>query len=246
MCREAEVVEMSSELDPEKRKRALDKIKKCFALAKSSNAHEADAAMRQAQKLMDKFKFELGDVHASRAEEFTLKVGKGKSMPARWVRMLAATVAKAFGCINLYGYGRSGQTLTFIGDTGTAEMAAYAYEVLARQLTDSRRNYLSGLQFASPSNKRRAGDLYAESWITSVARRVEEFAGVSEEVERAISAYMSKHHPDVPVGNMKRRKVSPQEYGAYQQGLEDGAGVSLHTPMGHDQMAQIAQQANGG
>jgi len=246
MCREAEVVEMSSELDPEKRKRALDKIKKCFALAKSSNAHEADAAMRQAQKLMDKFKFELGDVHASRAEEFTLKVGKGKSIPARWVRMLAATVAKAFGCITLYGYGRSGQTLTFIGDTGTAEMAAYAYEVLARQLTDSRRNYLSGLQFASPSNKRRAGDLYAESWITSVARRVEEFAGVSEEVERAISAYMSKHHPDVPVGKMKRRKVSPQEYGAYQQGLEDGAGVSLHTPMGHDQVAQIAQQANGG
>lgn len=224
---------MSSELDPEKRKRALDKIKKCFALAKSSNAHEADAAMRQAQKLMDKFKFELGDVHASRAEEFTLKVGKGKSMPARWVRMLAATVAKAFGCINLYGYGRSGQTLTFIGDTGTAEMAAYAYEVLARQLTDSRRNYLSGLQFASPSNKRRAGDLYAESWITSVARRVEEFAGVSEEVERAISAYMSKHHPDVPVGKMKRRKVSPQEYGAYQQGLEDGAGVSLQIGRAH-------------
>lgn len=69
---------------------------------------------------------------------------------------------------------------------------------------------------------------------------------MSEEVERAISAYMSKHHPDVPVGKMKRRKVSPQEYGAYQQGLEDGAGVSLHTPMGHDQVAQIAQQANGG
>src|SRR3546814_2069569 len=68
---------------------------------------------------------------------------------------------------SLYGYGRSGQTLTFIGDTGTSEMASYAYEVLARQLTDSRRNYLSGFQFASPSHKRRAGDLYAESWITS-------------------------------------------------------------------------------
>jgi hypothetical protein len=33
------------------RETALTKIKKCLALAKSSNEHEAAAAMRQAQKL---------------------------------------------------------------------------------------------------------------------------------------------------------------------------------------------------
>lgn len=32
--------------------KALDKIKKCLALSKSSNPHEAAAALRQAQKLM--------------------------------------------------------------------------------------------------------------------------------------------------------------------------------------------------
>jgi len=56
--------------DKNKRARAPDRIKKCFALAKSSNPHEAEAAMRQARKIMDKFKLKIGDVHATQTEEF--------------------------------------------------------------------------------------------------------------------------------------------------------------------------------
>ena len=234
---------MSSEVDSEKRARALERVKKCFALAKSSNAHEAEAAMRQAQKLMDKFKFEMGDVHASQAEEFHLKISQAQGKPSRWIRLLGVTVSKAFGCINFYSFGGLGQTLIFIGDTGTAEMAAYAYEVLVRQLKASRKAYLSEFEFSSASAKRKAGDLYAESWISSVAKRVEEFAGVTEEVERAINAYVQKSYPDVKVGRMNRRKVSPSEYHAYQQGLEDGAAASLYTPMGHDQVQAIEYRA---
>lgn len=65
----------------EKRARALEKIKKCIALSGSSNPHEAEAAMRQARKLMEKYRLEISDVHAAGAEEYAHRLGKSKSRP---------------------------------------------------------------------------------------------------------------------------------------------------------------------
>ena len=51
------------------RDEALDKIKKCLALAASPEAHEAAAALRQAQKLMAQFglmcAFDVDDADAT-------------------------------------------------------------------------------------------------------------------------------------------------------------------------------------
>lgn len=225
--------------DKNKRARALDRIKKCFALAKSSNPHEAEAAMRQARKLMDKFKLEIGDVHATQTEEFSLRIGKAKSVPPHWIRMLSMTVSKAFGCVSFYSYGPDGQSLIFIGEIGSAEMSAYAYEVLIRQLKDSKRKYLSGVSIQGTVQRRKAGVLYAEAWIIGVHKRVEEFSGVTEEVERAIHAYTQRNYPGVPVTKMKRRKLDMDAYRAYIQGKRDGESVSLHKPMGRDEHRQL-------
>lgn len=186
-----------------KRARALDKIKRCFALARSNNPHEAEAAIRQAHKLMDKFKIEMGDVHAAQAEEFSLRIGKGKSVPAQWIRILSMTVSKAFGCMSFYSYGPRGQSLIFIGKTGSAELSAYAYEVLIQQLKDSKRNYLSGCKIQGAAVRRRAGAFYAEAWIIGVHKRVEEFSGVTEEIERAIHAYTQINYSDIPIKKIK-------------------------------------------
>lgn len=44
------------------KKAAIEKIRKCLALAKSANEHEAAAALRQAQALMRKYGVEDGDI----------------------------------------------------------------------------------------------------------------------------------------------------------------------------------------
>lgn len=50
-----------------------------------------------------------------------------------------------------------------IGDTGSAELSAYAYEVLVQQLKDSRRKYLSGMNIQGTVQRRKVGVLYAEA-----------------------------------------------------------------------------------
>ena len=46
---------MSMESNSFSRERALEKIKKCLALAESPNPNEAESALRQARKLMEKY-----------------------------------------------------------------------------------------------------------------------------------------------------------------------------------------------
>lgn len=155
--------------------------------------------------------------------------------------MLSLTVANAFGCIVVYSYGdREGQFVKFIGEAGAPELCAYTYDVLNRQLAESKRAYLEGQAEDNPSRRRRLGTLYAEAWIFSILKKVEEFAGVSEEVERAIQAYTDKHYPNIGRVKMRRGRVYADERDAYEQGLEDGEKISLRKPMKQDERLQIS------
>ena len=78
------------------RDEALKKIKKCLALGRSAGEHEAAAAMRQAQKLMQEFNvreqdISLLDVHEAQA--------RAAGMAANaWEVRLVRVIAEAFGC----------------------------------------------------------------------------------------------------------------------------------------------------
>ena len=43
------------------KKDVIEKIKKCLALSKSANQHEAATALRQAQSLMEKYNIDADD-----------------------------------------------------------------------------------------------------------------------------------------------------------------------------------------
>ena len=74
----------------------MARIKKCLALGKSSNPHEAAAAMRQAQKLMAMAGVTAEDVALAGITEAKLGL-PSKTLP-RWHHVLIATVASGFGC----------------------------------------------------------------------------------------------------------------------------------------------------
>lgn len=214
------------------RARALEKIKKCLALSESNNPHEAESALRQARKLMDKFHLDYSDADASRAQEHEFKIGTGSRAPARWVRMLANTVGTSMGCVTFFRHGSLGQSIIFIGETGNAELAAYAYEILLRQLERQRKEFVCNLDGYEIGAKRKLGARFAEGWIGAIAAKVSEFGGVSAEGERAINAYCSRAYPEVKVSKMPRRKINLLEYKAMLAGEEEGEKVSLHKPVG--------------
>jgi len=220
--------------------RALERIKKCLALSESANPHEAELALRQARKLMDKFHLDYSDVAASRAQEREVHLGSSKRTPMSWVRMLADTVGRAMGCVTFTRSGLCGQAIIFIGETGNSDLAAYVYEVLARQLEQHRKKYVAGLAGLTRGKKRVLGTRFAEGWIAAVSERVDIFAGVSEEAEKAIKAYCEQNYPNVAVAPLKVKKFTIAELYALKEGIELGETVSLHRAMPGSEQAKLA------
>lgn len=220
--------------------RALEKIKKCLEMAKgkTSNPHEAETALRQANKMMQAFNVEMGDVLASMACEVTIQAGS-EGTPPPWRAELAYVCGHAFGTRMIITSFRADVFtyvggFIFVGCGAAPELTGYAYQVLERQLQKARRDFLQ-----LPNNKRckrstkvSRGDLFAKGWIQAVYHKVDEFAGVDDNIADAIQAYMDKNYPDLETRKMKRRKSKARDAGAADAGYQAGKSAQLHAAIG--------------
>ncbi|MBN0215785.1 DUF2786 domain-containing protein [Pseudomonas aeruginosa] len=223
--------------------RILGKIKKCLEMAKGrgSNPNEAEIALRHAHKLMEAYNLEMGAVLASMAGEARVPAGSDGKPPA-WRVRLAQVCCYAFGThlIICTSYFKSASFL-FVGCAAAPELTGYAYQVLERQLQKARKDYLSTQKRCKRSTKVVRGDAFAHGWIEPVYAKVDQFAGVDDNIADAIQAYMAKHHADVGKFEMKRRKLKARDEVASEAGYAAGRRARLHQGIGHQAVARLTQ-----
>jgi hypothetical protein len=78
--------------------KVLAKIKKCFALSKSDNEHEATSAVAMAQKLMAKHGFEEVDLETDNEADKIVETKFEMAASCKWKYRLATVVANNFRC----------------------------------------------------------------------------------------------------------------------------------------------------
>jgi len=218
----------------------MDKIKKCLALSASSNEHEAEAALRQAKKLMEAHGITDLDIQAAEAEERRAKAG-AKSNPANWETMLAVKVGDAFGCRVIFAGGfwnRQGEWC-FIGCGAAPEVSHYAFTVLHRQAKRAREEHIKAkLKRCKVATKTRRADLFSEGWVRSVVGTIAAFAG-NDHQATAIDAYMAKNHPSLRDLKARDRndgrKLRDHEYDDYAAGSRSGRDAQINRGVGGDQ-----------
>nr|WP_314710621.1 DUF2786 domain-containing protein [uncultured Comamonas sp.] len=226
------------------RDEALKKIQKCLALAASPEQHEAAAALRQAQKLMEQFGLSECDVSLADVHEHKQKAPSAPLV--RWESALASLVAEAFGCEfftttgkvlvqHLFAY-RNTRDFVFVGLGVAPEIAGYAFDVLSRQCSKDRRSYI-GRQSKNckPKTKVARGDLYAEGWVSGVRGKLQAFAGTPSN-EALIRQYMSTKYSEMSDEKTKDRttgkNVTPTDFGhGYQAGRAADIHHGLDTPI---------------
>ncbi len=212
----------------------LDKVKKCLALSSSSNVHEAEAALRQARKLMDAHSLTEEDVYAAEAAEHRSDAG-AKSHPAHWETMLATQIADAFGSrVIFFGsayWGKKGRWC-FIGCGPDPEIAHYAFDVLVLQARRARTSHIKAkLKRCKTAIKTRRADLFCEGWVRSVTGVIAAFCETPWK-RFAIDAYMAKRYPDL--GMLKSRdrngdrRLRDHECNDYASGCESGRNARLN------------------
>lgn len=215
--------------------KALDKIKKCLSLAQSSNPHEAANAWRQAQALMRRYNIEHADVLASAISAVQAKGGSGKTVP-RWEMVLAVAICEAFECESIrqfYPFPKKHSSWVFIGEGSSPEIAAYAFEVIFRQVRQGRRAFSADRCQGLPAHiKRRQVDLYSQAWIYSLYDRVKSFARNGKN-DAAIKAYIERHFN--VADTMKSRGVAKIEKNNFAEmtAIAAGAKAAAETRLHH-------------
>ena len=221
------------------RGKIIDKIKKCLALSASSHEHEANAALRQARKLMEAYGISGLDVKAAEAEERRVKAG-ARRYPAQWESDLAGQIGKAFGCRVFFfvTFFQSAGDWCYIGCGSGPEVAQYAFDVLSRQARRARAEHIrSRLKRCKSATKTRRADLFSEGWVRSVVGTITAFVGGAQQ-DFAINAYIEKHYGsgrdlNARDRNAKRKgNLSSNEYADYLSGCRAGSDAQLNRGVG--------------
>lgn len=216
------------------RDKIMDKIKKCLKLSASSNEHEAAAALRQAQALMEKHDIDHADMLAYEAGEKSVKANSNRK-PTNWEAALGNQVADTFGCRLIFtpiSFFTTAGTWKFIGVDSAQEIAGYTFEVLLRQCKRARAAHIDTvLRRCKTATKTRRADLFCEGWVFSVAGKITAFVG-DERQKAAIDAFVEKKYPALCDGKVRDRngdrKLSDREYDDFAKGSASGKNAELN------------------
>lgn len=222
----------------------IRKIEKCLALSKSSNEHEAAAALRQATKLMEAYNITPEALVGAQIGECEANTNAWTKPPG-WEMRLLSIIKTAFGCEVILRLGNSElkrlTRVVYIGVKHQAQLAAYAHTVLRRQVESARSRYTSGLpSYYGRGDKITKGEAFSVGYVENIRKQVTELAVPPEQAE-AIRNMKTRL-----LGGGEGKQYQPakraMDYAALQAGRDAGRGASLHRPMnGGAERLQLAR-----
>lgn len=222
----------------------LDKIKKLLSLAASSNPNEAALALSRAQAYMKKYGISLDDVVLSDVSSKAVAIDVKK--PSAWLIKLLNVIEKAFGVEAVISsmfdetkYRLSG-AIEFIGVNTNAELAAYSFDVLYRQVKFDRKTFVSQLhKNCKRETKKNRADWYCAGWVTEVNDKVSALA-VSN-TERNLIKQWKQVNMNLVSFKPREIKDDKRSVDAYLQGKADGAKSTLYAGMGGSEALKISE-----
>ncbi|WP_246797787.1 DUF2786 domain-containing protein [Burkholderia perseverans] len=228
------------------KKTAIEKIRKCLALANSAEPHEAAAALRQAQKLMKQFGVEHPELLAAGVCDAWSR-SRALHRPIRYEAALARVVADAYGCDMLFGRELNEAktdivgAYTFIGIGPSPEIAKYSFDVLARKLRAARRVYIGAkLRRCTPRNKVARADEYCDGWVMAVRDNMMTGTMPAEHVAM-ISSYIRANFGTTSTFEPRTRAVSRRRaIDDSHNGYDEGRHAVVHRGVGKEQQRRLS------
>lgn len=210
-------------------KTLLAKIRKCFALASSSNENEAAAALAMARKLMDEHGISDEQLALAEIEEATARASR-TLRPPKWESYLARSIERALG---VHGFINELGDRTFVGRGPAPEIATYAFTALFRRLKAARADYISKqLRRCKLGRKRQRADIFCEAWALAVFTKIKALMPELPDDE-LIGQFLAEHHPGLVTVQSRVAKLKGRgAWDDYARGQCAGREVDLNPAMG--------------
>jgi hypothetical protein len=228
------------------RETAIRKVLACLRLAASSNPHEAANALRQARAMMDKYGLNDDAILAAEIRTSEAITRSAGATPPRSVLALANMIADGFRCRPVISrqrvfYGRGKTCIVFHGSGADAQIAAYAFTVLRRQMDADRVEHIRRVR--KRANRERRGEEFAQGWIYGVSKLFPK-AELPEGRERALDASVRAQHGETGTTTgrdlTKRGRAHDNDRFA---GYVAGRNAQLHTGLNGEEQRQIGADA---
>ena len=108
----------------------LEKVRRLFELSKSSNIHEAEAAMMKAQELLHKYNLDAGAVPTDEKQPFVREFITLKNK-SRWSESLMNVIGKYNGVRVIH----TAEQLALIGQRHAIEITIFGYQQMEKKIT---------------------------------------------------------------------------------------------------------------
>lgn len=218
------------------RDRALERIKKCLALAGSSNSHEAATALRQAQALMRQHDLTEDDLAALEMSTEMVRTREGYGNGnCLWLNQMASLMKAAFGVQAMLerNPGTADRAnVTYYGIGGRPQLAAFAHRVVQRAVDEAWAEHLAVFpEHKGDGGKRQA---FRTGWLIPVASKVEAI-GFTDDEAAAMNRFRDRTFGDgIRESAPGKLKLSREDKVVAHFGLAAGTDFELRRPVGAD------------
>lgn len=222
-------------MDEERRKKLVGRLKKCLALSKSPEPHEAAAALRHAQALMTELGMTEDDLDGLEMADAVVKTREGFGR-CRTMSSLATMMENAFGVKAVFEANPGSANrlnVRYIGPRARVMLAEYAHHVVWRAMQSAWDELLVTRPWMkADGGKRQAFHL---GWLRAVREKVEALAPTEAE-ERAIQRYCDRLYRGGLV-TQEAHKGKRLDSSAYMAGAAAASDFQLHRPVEEQQRA---------
>ena len=218
------------------REKALRKLKACLALSKSPEPHEAAAAMRQAQKLMEAFGLEQDDVEAAEfgSEKVACPIQANDKVPMH-LNQLVYLIKTAFGVTAVVErevrISDESFAIRYFGPLSRLQLAAYTHTVIYRAMNLSWAKHLEAKPYLKKEKGARMG--FFLGWLDAIQDQITALAMTDDEKRRTDVVKQNHYGNSLVKGKTNNMRVAGDTENA---GRAAGAGFALHRPMQADKL----------
>ena len=222
------------------RKKALKKIAKCLELGNSANINEAAQAIKMAHRLMLKYGLEPDDI------EF-IKMGKTVSetlLPtdiSQNILRVIRGINTRFGVECVLTNYKGLKKAEFIGDADRAIFAAFAFDILYREMNQQVAQFRNSFAGSGTSNNEvsRRTSSFASGWIEGALDKLPTLDPDSD-TKNKINNYIDREFENIDREAFKQqmKEAIANLTKDYEVGMKKGKQVSVNRPVGGTQRAK--------
>ena len=215
------------------KQKALKKIAKCLELGSSANVNEAANAIKMAHSLMLKYGLDKDDI------EF-IKMGKTQSthllpssISSTLLRIIRGINTK-FGVEAVLTNHKGLKRAEFIGEADRAIFAAFAFDIVYRELNEQTgkfRNSFAGTGTSNTEVTRRVNS-FVSGWVEGALEKLP-MINPDEDSCKKIDDYIDKEFKNIDRETFKKQLQEAMKNLTedYEVGLKKGRSVSVNRPI---------------